>query len=71
MLKFVYDRFILTYPKTVLLAILLLVAVLGYEARNLEMNVTAAPTFWLSPTSPTKISLPTRCWLTWPAFVMN
>jgi hypothetical protein len=41
MLKFVYDRLILAYPKTVLLAMLLLVAVLGYEARNLEIDASA------------------------------
>jgi len=41
MLKFVYDRLILAYPKTVLLAMLLLVAALGYEARNLEIDASA------------------------------
>ena len=41
MLKFVYDRLILAYPKTVLLAMLLMVAVLGYEARNLEIDASA------------------------------
>ncbi len=41
MLKFVYDRLILVYPKTVLLAMLLMVAVLGYEARNLEIDASA------------------------------
>ncbi|MDH3809317.1 MAG: hypothetical protein OES29_11885, partial [Desulfuromonadales bacterium] len=41
MLKFAYDRLILVYPKTVLLAMLLMVAVLGYEARNLEIDASA------------------------------
>src|SRR5210317_765798 len=41
MLKFAYDRLILVYPKTVLLAMLLLVAALGYEARNLEIDASA------------------------------
>jgi predicted RND superfamily exporter protein len=41
MWKLVYDRFILAYPKTVLLAMLLLVAALGYEARNLEIDASA------------------------------
>ena len=40
MLKFVYDRLILAYPKTVLLVILLVIAFLGYEARKLEIDAS-------------------------------
>ncbi len=41
MLRLFYDRFILAYPKTVLLIILLAVAALGYEARKLEIDASA------------------------------
>ncbi|RLB64369.1 MAG: RND family transporter, partial [Deltaproteobacteria bacterium] len=41
MLRLFYDRFLLAYPKTALLVILLLVAILGYEARNLEIDASA------------------------------
>ncbi len=41
MLRLFYDRLLLAYPKTFLLAILLVVAVLGYEARKLEIDASA------------------------------
>ncbi len=41
MLKSFYDRLILAYPKTVLLVLLLAVAALGYEARQLEIDASA------------------------------
>jgi hypothetical protein len=41
MLRFFYDRLLLAYPKTALLIILLAVAVLGYEARKLEIDASA------------------------------
>jgi len=41
MLRFFYDRLLLTYPKTFLLVILLVVAALGYEARKLEIDASA------------------------------
>ncbi len=41
MLRFFYDRLLLAYPKTALLVILLAVAVLGYEARKLEIDASA------------------------------
>lgn len=41
MLKFLYDRLILAYPRTVLLIILLLVTGLGYQARKLEIDASA------------------------------
>ena len=41
MLRFFYDRLLLAYPKTFLLMILLVVAVLGYEARKLEIDASA------------------------------
>ena len=39
-LRTFYDKFILEYPKTVLLLILLAVAFLGYEARKLEIDAS-------------------------------
>ncbi len=41
MLRFFYDRLLLAYPKSCLLVILLVVAVLGYEARKLEIDASA------------------------------
>ena len=41
MLRFFYDRLLLAYPKTALLVILLVVAILGYEARKLEIDASA------------------------------
>jgi predicted RND superfamily exporter protein len=41
MLKFIYDRLILAYPKVVLLVTLLVVAGLGYQARKLEIDASA------------------------------
>ncbi|MDH3998438.1 MAG: MMPL family transporter, partial [Desulfuromonadales bacterium] len=41
MLRFFYDRLLLAYPKTVLLLILSVVAALGYQARNLEIDASA------------------------------
>ncbi len=41
MLRVFYDRFLLAYPKTFLLVILLAVAALGYEARKLEIDASA------------------------------
>lgn len=41
MLKNIYDRWILEYPRLVLTLIVLLVAFLGYEARKLEVDASA------------------------------
>ena len=41
MLKFIYDRLILAYPKIILLLTLLVVAGLGYQARKLEIDASA------------------------------
>jgi len=41
MLRFFYDRLLLAYPKSCLLVILLVIAVLGYEARKLEIDASA------------------------------
>lgn len=41
MIKNVYDRWILEYPRLVITLIVLLIAFLGYEARNLEVDASA------------------------------
>ena len=41
MLKNFYDKFILSYPKLILLSILACVTVLGYQARNLQIDASA------------------------------
>lgn len=41
MLKTLYDRWILEYPRLVITLIILLVAFLGYEARKLEVDASA------------------------------
>jgi len=41
MLRQFYDKLILTYPKTILLLLLLCIAALGYQARYLEIDASA------------------------------
>ena len=41
MLRQFYDKIILTYPKTILLLLLLCIAALGYQARYLEIDASA------------------------------
>jgi predicted RND superfamily exporter protein len=41
MVKNLYDRWILEYPRLVLTLIVLVIALLGYEARNLEVDASA------------------------------
>jgi len=41
MLRQFYDKVILTYPKTILLLLLLCIAALGYQARYLEIDASA------------------------------
>ena len=41
MLRPFYDKVILTYPKTILLLLLLSIAALGYQARYLEIDASA------------------------------
>ena len=41
MLRQFYDKVILTYPKTILLLLLLCIAALGYQARYLEIDAAA------------------------------
>ncbi len=41
MLRQFYDKIILTYPKTILLLLLLSIAALGYQARYLEIDASA------------------------------
>ena len=41
MLRQFYDNVILTYPKTILLLLLLCIAALGYQARYLEIDASA------------------------------
>ncbi len=41
MLRKFYDKFILTYPKSILLLMLICIAALGYQARYLEIDASA------------------------------
>ena len=41
MLREFYDKVILAYPKTILLILLICIAVLGYQARYLEIDASA------------------------------
>ena len=41
MLKKIYDRWILTYPRLIIFLILLLITFLGYQARKLEVDASA------------------------------
>jgi len=41
MLREFYDKFILAYPKTILLILLICIAALGYQARYLEIDASA------------------------------
>lgn len=41
MLRSIYDNFILRYPRLVLLVIMVVIALLGYEARKLEVDASA------------------------------
>ncbi len=41
MLRQFYDKIILTYPKTILILLLLFIAALGYQARYLEIDASA------------------------------